>query len=130
MSENTNTPLKLSEHFTLDEMQRSVTAEHCGIDNIAYPEAVENLRNLCVHVLEPIRKEYGFPIYVNSGFRSSALNMIVGGAKRSYHLFGRAADVRGSDLIRFKEVVADLVERGVIEPTECIEYSTFIHLAL
>ena len=123
-------PLNLSEHFTLDEMQKSETARRANINNIAYPEAVDNLRNLCVNVLEPIRAAYGSPIYVNSGFRSSVLNMMVGGAKHSYHLFGRAADVRGSDLLRLKSVVADLIKSGVIEPTEYIEYSTFIHLAL
>lgn len=124
------TPLKLSEHFTLDEMQKSDTARRAGINNIAYPEAVENLHNLCVNVLEPIRAAYGSPIYVNSGFRSSALNIMVGGARHSYHLFGRAADIRGSDLIRLKAVVADLIESGSIEPTEYIEYPTFIHIAL
>ncbi|WP_363322820.1 D-Ala-D-Ala carboxypeptidase family metallohydrolase [uncultured Muribaculum sp.] len=32
-------------------------------------------------------------MYVNSGYRCPALNAVVGGAKRSYHLLGRAADL-------------------------------------
>ena len=33
------------------------------------------------------------PIYVNSGYRSPALNKAVGGASGSMHLSGRAADI-------------------------------------
>lgn len=123
-------PLKLSEHFTLEEMQKSETARRANIENIAYPEAVENLRRLCEDVLEPIRCAYGSSIYVNSGFRNPYLNNLVGGSKTSYHLKGRAADIRGSDLIRLRSTVVGLINAGVIEPTEYIEYPTFIHLAL
>ena len=36
---------------------------------------------------------YGKPIYVNSGYRSEALNKAVGGSKTSQHVLGMAADI-------------------------------------
>ncbi len=84
---------KLSEHFTLKEMTRSVTAARHHIDNTPDANAKENLRYLCNHVLEPLREEYGAPIIINSGFRCVAVNQLVGGVKNSQHLKGEAADI-------------------------------------
>lgn len=36
---------------------------------------------------------YGKPIYVNSGYRSEALNKAVGGSSTSQHRLGMAADI-------------------------------------
>ena len=84
---------KLSEHFSLKEMTRSVTAARHHIDNTPDANAKENLRYLCKHVLEPLREEYGAPIIINSGFRCMAVNQLVGGVKNSQHLKGEAADI-------------------------------------
>lgn len=80
---------QLSPHFTLAEMTRtSVKA-----DNTPPPEVVENLRALCVNVLEPLRVAMGKPMRVNSGFRSAAVNKAVGGSNTSQHSTGEAADI-------------------------------------
>ena len=84
--------MKLSEHFSLQEFTRSYTAIRNRIDNTPSQEVIENLRLLCIHVLEPIRKHYG-PVTVNSGYRCPALNTLVKGARKSNHLYGYAADV-------------------------------------
>ena len=48
--------MKLSKNFTLEELIRSDTAERLGIDNVPKDEKViENLRNLCFEVLQPLR---------------------------------------------------------------------------
>lgn len=45
--------------------------------------------------LEALRaKEGGHPVVVNSGFRSVAYNRCLGGATRSQHLYGTAADLQ------------------------------------
>lgn len=84
---------KLTEHFTLEEMIKSPTAESKGINNTPSKAVVANLRALCVHVLEPLRKAWGAPIIVTSGFRCPALNKAVKGAAQSQHMLGQAADI-------------------------------------
>lgn len=93
----------LSDHFSLSEFERSATADALGIDNSAPSAAVENLRHLCVHVLEPLRMFADSPIIVSSGYRCPELNRAVGGASRSQHMTGEAADIRIPDEATGKE---------------------------
>ena len=84
-------------YFTLSELTNSRSAAHYHINNTPDEEARENLIALVDNVLDPIRKAYGKPIYVNSGYRCAALNQIVGGVRNSQHLRGEAADIRCDD---------------------------------
>ena len=61
----------LTPHFSLLEMCESRTAKRYGIVNVAPPEAVENLRALCRHALEPLREALGLPVVITSGYRCS-----------------------------------------------------------
>jgi uncharacterized protein YcbK (DUF882 family) len=90
--------IKLSEHFRLSEFTRSATARRLGIKNEVSSQQLSNLMLLCRYVLEPLRKRFGQPIYVNSGYRSQELNRAVGGAVKSFHIYGRAADIRAANL--------------------------------
>lgn len=86
--------MKLSEHFALEEMLRSDTARQKGIDNALPNDAVlMSLKALCRNVLEPLRKAYGKPITVTSGYRCPVLNKAVGGVANSQHTKGEAADL-------------------------------------
>lgn len=87
----------LSEHFSLEEMTRSGVAIRMRIDNNPDEEQVENMRQLCRNVLEPIRRRFGVT-RITSGFRSQALNAAVGGAPDSQHLRGEAADLHISNM--------------------------------
>lgn len=87
----------LSEHFSLEEMTRSGVALRKGIDNTPEPGQVENMRQLCRNVLEPVRRRFGVT-RITSGFRSQALNAAVGGAPDSQHLRGEAADLHISNM--------------------------------
>ena len=87
--------MRLSKNFTLRELIRSNTAERMGIDNVPKDEEViENLRNLCLEVLQPLRDYVGAPVHINSGYRSPELNRAVGGVKNSQHCRGEACDIR------------------------------------
>ena len=81
-------------YFSLKELTESDTATRKGIDNT--PDAIvkANLTALVANVLDPLREAYGKPIVVNSGYRCEKLNKLVGGAKKSQHLIGQAADIR------------------------------------
>ena len=85
--------MKLTEHFSLSEFERSATADRLHIDNTIPEELIPNLKNLCVQVLEPLREHFGTPVVISSGYRCPALNRAVGGASNSQHLTGEAADI-------------------------------------
>ena len=96
--------MQLSKNFTLQEFIRSNTAERMGIDNVPKDEAViENMRALCLEVLQPLRDYVGAPIHINSGYRCKALNEAVGGVKNSQHCVGEAADIRIASLEQGRE---------------------------
>lgn len=85
-------------NFTYEEFFRSTTAAKLGIDNLpedgyVLNEVYVNIRKLVENVLQPLRDAIGAPIYINSGYRCTALNRAVGGALNSMHLTGRAADI-------------------------------------
>ena len=80
-------------YFTFKETIQSDTAKSKGIDNIPDWDQIDTLRTLIEAVLDPLREWYGKPIYINSGYRSEALNKAVGGSKSSQHLLGQAADI-------------------------------------
>ncbi len=83
----------LTPHFTLQEMTESLTAKKHGIANVPPPEAVENLRKLCIGTLEPLREKLKQPVIITSGFRCQQLNeIIVHASRKSQHMSGQAAD--------------------------------------
>lgn len=44
-------------------------------------------------LLDPLRRVWGSPIVISSGYRCPELNILIGGAKHSHHLLGCAADL-------------------------------------
>lgn len=82
----------LSADFKLWEFVKSVTADQNGIKNLPNETEIVHLRLLCQKILQPARKALG-PMKISSGFRSEALNKLVGGADNSDHRLGYAADV-------------------------------------
>lgn len=81
-------------YFTLEELIKSSTARRKGIPNLPNGEQKENLIALVDNVLDPLRKLWGKPIIVTSGFRCAKLNRAVGGIAKSQHTKGQAADIR------------------------------------
>lgn len=81
------------EYFSIEELEASATATKRGIKNKMPEAARENAERLIEMVLDPARRRFGKPIRVTSGYRCPLLNKAVGGARRSYHLQGRAADL-------------------------------------
>ena len=92
------------------------------------PKDMYHIENLCclADLLNEIRYELKAPIYVNSAYRTAEVNAAVGGAARSLHLKGRAADITTKNLNALKDVLDGIQDRL----TEYIIYDTFIHIAL
>lgn len=80
-------------HFRIEEFEASPTAKTMGIDNTIPVEARRAVERLVEAVLDPLREKFAMPIYVNSGYRSAALNAAVGGVANSQHRRGEAADI-------------------------------------
>lgn len=94
----------ISKNFTLEELYRSETAERMGIDNVPKDkEVIENLKNLCFEVLQPLREHVDAPVIINSGYRCQRLNEAVGGVMNSQHCVGEAADIRIASLEQGRE---------------------------
>jgi zinc D-Ala-D-Ala carboxypeptidase len=84
--------MKISEHFTLEELTYSEAAARFGLDNTPVPIVITNL-GLVAAVMEAIRTLLGdSPIVVHSGYRSAEVNQAVGGVATSAHCHGLACD--------------------------------------
>lgn len=81
-------------YFTIQELTASPTARRKGIENTPDEKAKAALEKLVEHILDPLRVAWGKPIVVTSGYRSPKLNRAVGGAAKSQHCKGEAADIR------------------------------------
>ena len=84
------------QYFTLEELLKT----SYKVTNLPSWEVIEHLNEL-VQFLDALRRDYGKPIYVSSGFRCPQLNSLVGGVANSVHMRGWAADVYAKDMAGF-----------------------------
>lgn len=137
-----NDNILLSPHFKLREFTESTTAQKHGIANIPTEEAVENLKRLCEHTLEPLREALQLPVVITSGFRTKALNSLLAHASdKSQHMLGQAADfyvsegssVQGVQGLSRRELLIKafrlIIESERIDYDQLIIYPTFIHVS-
>ena len=133
--------MKLTEHFTLGEMiKTSVKTKDGNMPSLAQ---IENLKRVCSWLEElRDRKNRAHPrplpqggektsfipnpspqekgdndeaLYINSGYRSPAVNRAVGGADNSNHLTGCAADIRVlgmEQLLRYAVILLDISDES------------------
>lgn len=74
----------LSEHFTLPEFTRSLTAQQVNIMNYPPGEVLAFAQQFCSEILEPIRERFG-RVVITSGYRCPELNALVNGVPDSDH---------------------------------------------
>lgn len=101
-----------------------------GLTN--YPTKFEHIQNLLLlgSVLDYIRNEVQKPIIVNSAFRTTTVNNVVGGVPTSYHLRGLAADITCSDYDLLGSVLDNMHVCGWF--VEFLKYpgKNFYHIAI
>ncbi len=110
-------------HFS----RRELTNTSTGLDNEPHGHSLSCLASLS-HILENIRAVVNKPLYINSAFRSEAVNNAVGGVRTSFHIRGCAADISirnlsADDLIKLESAIMSY------KPAEFIKYDTFYHVA-
>ena len=84
--------MNLTKNFSLLELTKSQTAERKGIDNTPSPEHQENLKSLCMAILQPVRDHFSKVVTISSGYRSPELCTAIGSKITSQHARGEAAD--------------------------------------
>ena len=85
--------MKLSTNLSLAEVTKSATAIKHGIANEPTVQHLINLKAVANNIFQPCRDYFGKPLAVTSGYRSEALNDLIGGSKRSQHSKGEALDL-------------------------------------
>ena len=97
-----------SEFFSFAELIKSSTATKHHIDNTPPADVIRNLQYGVDMVLDPLRRIYGKPIIITSGYRCPKLNTLVGGVSNSWHTQGNAADIHVASLTEATKLFSNL----------------------
>lgn len=113
--------MKLSEHFDLAEFA-------CRDGSVTPDDVVVRLVGLALQ-LEQLRSYLARPIVITSGYRSPAYNARVGGAPRSQHVLGNAADIRvhGVEPEDVAEAIESLIRAGRMTEGGVGLYRSWVH---
>ena len=111
---------RLGDNFTLVEF-----ASRCGADEVLnHPALVALLEEVRAHFSAELGRDV--PVTISSGYRSPAHNKKIGGASRSRHPMGLAADVVVDRGRVSPDDVADFVE--TLAPGGLGRYKNFTHV--
>ena len=120
--------MNLTPHFTLEELTVSDVAARRGLSNQPPEEIMPALKRTALG-LESVRAVLGRPIIVTSGYRSPAVNRLVGGQPSSQHMKGEAADFICPAFGTPGEIVAALV-KSAVQYDQCIlEFGRWVHIS-
>ena len=114
------------ENITLAEILHSDMALDMGFNNFPLWEHVPNLETLGWQ-LQEVRDYLGVPITISSGYRSEALNLMVGGSCTSSHLTGEACDFTAS-LFGNPKDICDFLFDSEIDFDQIIDEGSWVHI--
>lgn len=124
-----NVEQRLSQHFSIAELTVSNTGARAGLRNMPVGDALANLSRLA-QVLEQVRSLlFNAPILVSSGYRSPAINALIGGSRTSAHMRGLAADFTAPKYGRPAEI-CDHIRASSIQFDQLIYEGTWVHIGL
>lgn len=125
----TNQEHRLSPHFTLAELTVSQAAVRAGLRNVPVGTALDNLGRLALFLEQVRGLLFNAPILVSSGFRSPAVNNLVGGAHTSAHIQGLAADFIAPKYGRPK-AICEAIRASSLQFDQLIYEGTWVHVAI
>lgn len=105
---------KLSDNFIVSEFRCKDNSDKILIDT----ELVD--------ILQKVRTHFGKPVTINSAYRNATYNKKIGGASKSQHVYGTAADIVVKDTK--PEAVAQYVEFLMPKKGGIGLYPTFTHV--
>lgn len=120
--------MKLSPHFSLEELTHSNTAARLNIDNTPTVEVIDNLTFLAKE-LENVRTLLSNPMLINSGFRCYALNDFLGSKRTSSHTKGLAVDFISPSYGNPRSIVSAIVKSNINYDQVILEYDRWVHLS-
>ena len=121
--------MKLSEHFTLDEMTASDAAQRRGWDNTPNADHTANLMRLAAF-LERVRVVLGNkPISITSGYRCKLVNDSIGSKDTSQHRFGCAADIRVVGMTP-RQVCESIIKSKLEYDQVILEFNSWTHVSI
>lgn len=85
--------MKITKNFDLKDL----TVTNTGLLNAMPLDCMINAMHLFIKVVQPARDYLNKPIYVDSCYRSPAVNKAVGGSSTSDHRYALAVDLNCSD---------------------------------
>jgi hypothetical protein len=115
-------------NFSFSELLYSNTAEQYRIKNIPDLEEADNLLELIVYCLQPIRDKLNKPMIVSSGYRCEELNNKIGGVKNSQHTKGQAVDFKVKGMTA-KEVINFIVDNDFEFDQLINEHDMWVHIS-
>ena len=115
-------------NFSMSELIKSEKAKQNNINNMPNTEQLDNILNLIVYCLQPIRELLNRPVIITSGFRCKQLNKLINGKTNSQHLKGEAADFCVFGITVQKTI--DSISKSNIEYDQLInEYDKWVHIS-
>ena len=120
--------MRLSKHFSLEELTHSDTAVRLDIDNTPTVEVIDNLTFLS-EKLEDVRALLRNPMLVSSGFRSLILNRHLGNRDTSSHVKGLAIDFISPSFGNPEAIVRAIVESDIQYDQVILEFNRWVHLS-
>lgn len=119
----------ITKNFSYSEFTDSETALKHKIDNNIKHEYVRNnIKELVINILQPLRDHLGVPININSGYRCLKLNELVGGKPTSQHVIGQACDVTVEDYEPIE--IARLIVELKLPYDQLGVYDSFVHVSV
>lgn len=115
-------------NFTMSELINSNTAKRNKISNMPDIDSLDNMLELLINCLQPIRNLIKKPMIITSGFRSKEVNKLVKGKSNSQHLKGQAVDfkIKGMN----PNEIIQIIEKSDIMFDQLInEYDSWVHVS-
>lgn len=110
------------------KMTKSETAEKYGIDNSPSTEDKQRISNTVLCIILPLYYVIGNHFFISSGYRSDALNKVVGGVSNSQHKTGEAVDIVFENDMVMSEAASFIAK--AINFDQLILYKNFIHISV
>lgn len=121
--------VRLTPHFSLEELTMSQTAERMQLDNVPVGDVLHNLHRTA-RSLETVRALLGDkPLVISSGYRSPRVNQAVGGSRTSAHMDGHAIDFICPQFGSPLAICKFLAGQKSLQFDQLIQEGTWVHIS-